>query len=227
MWRAVPTDGATASKALRKEAAALADATGVDGDGVPRDVALNGALMAQARDLIEVEQGIVRGERGAARGDRGRPLASLAAFRAHLAGAHSSLWEPRSKRVVASDGGSASDLAAARRAAAERAQAHAQRLRAAATQLAGDVAREQAAWQTRCATLATQARQVRGESEEAWCKLEAFRAQAAQEARAIERRVARSKADVDEVARRELSQQAAFQVLSDRRRRVVACWRMK
>ena len=91
------------------------------------------------------------------------------------------------------------------------------RLRTAATQLADEVAREQAAWQTRCTTLATQALQVRGESEEAWFKLEAFRAQAAQETRAIERRVARSKADVEEVARRELSQQAAFQVLSDRR----------
>jgi pre-mRNA-splicing factor CDC5/CEF1 len=211
-----PTDGVSASKALRKEAAALAEAVGVDGEGVPRDVALNSALMTQARDLIEIEQGIVRGERGGAQATVG-PLASLAAFREHLAGAHSSMWEPRSKRVVASDGGSASDVAAARRASAERAQAHALRLRTAATQLADEVAREQAAWQTRCTTLATQALQVRGESEEAWFKLEAFRAQAAQETRAIERRVARSKADVEEVARRELSQQAAFQVLSDRR----------
>lgn len=211
-----PIDGEAASKALRKEAAAIAEATGVDSDGVPRDIALNASLMEQARDLILIEQGIVRGERDARRAASG-PLATLASFREHLSGKHSSLWEPRSKRAVASDGASASDVAAARRAAAESAQAHAVRLRNATKLLAEEVSREQATWQTRASSAAVALREVRGESEDAWIKLEAFRAQAQQEARASEQRLARSKADVSEVARRELAQQATFQVLNDRR----------
>ncbi len=215
--RAVPSGGAPASSALRREAKADADALGCDDAGVPNDVALDGALMAQARDLLAVEQAILRSERGLARDAVPAELATLDAFRRFLSGEHSSLWEPRSKRAVVVDAASASDLAAARRAGAELAYAHAQRLRAAATALAADVSGGEREWAAQCAALSERLARVHAEHESARQKLAVYEALAAQEARASSSRLAHSKADVHDATQRELQQQARYQALLDRR----------
>jgi pre-mRNA-splicing factor CDC5/CEF1 len=215
--RAVPSGGAPASSALRREAKADADAAGCDDAGVPNDVALDGALMAQARDLLAVEQAILRSERGLARDAVPAELATLDAFRSFLSGEHSSLWEPRSKRAVVVDAASASDLAAARRAGAELAYAHAQRLRAAATALAADVSGGEREWAEQCAALSERLARAHAEHESARQKRAVYEALAAQEARASSSRLARSKADVQDATQRELQQQARYQALLDRR----------